>query len=48
MQKNLKWVKFAGAKALFDEDTEEIYVKRCVECNKLLTPDEASYGHDCE
>jgi hypothetical protein len=24
------------------------YVKKCVECGKKLTPDEASYGHDCE
>ena len=27
---------------------EEIYVSKCIECNKLLTADEASYGHDCE
>lgn len=27
---------------------KEIYVSKCIECNKLLTADEASYGHDCE
>jgi len=25
-----------------------IYVKKCVECGKKLTMEEASYGHDCE
>lgn len=25
-----------------------IYVKKCIECGKKLTAEEASYGHDCE
>lgn len=36
------------AKVLIDSETMEIYVKKCFECNKLLTMEEASYGHDCE
>jgi hypothetical protein len=35
-------------KVLIDSETMEIYVNRCYECNKLLTMEEASYGHDCE
>jgi hypothetical protein len=44
----LAWINIGGVKALHNKETDEIYVKKCVECSKLLTADEASYGHDCE
>ena len=47
-EEHLQWVQFAGIRLLYDEKTETVYVKRCVECEKLLTAEEAEYGHDCE
>jgi hypothetical protein len=40
------WVNIDLAKVLVKDNV--MYVKRCIECNKKLTADEASYGHDCE
>jgi hypothetical protein len=34
-------------KVLVNRD-DTIYVKKCIECGKKLTMEEASYGHDCE
>jgi hypothetical protein len=31
-----------------DEETEELYFGKCVECGKLLNAEEMGYGHDCE
>lgn len=34
-----------------DEQLEPLIIKaiaKCVECGKLLVPDEYYYGHDCE
>jgi hypothetical protein len=47
-QQNIKKVKIDKAMVMINTDTDEIYVSRCIECEKLLTADEASYGHDCE
>jgi hypothetical protein len=40
-------VNIGVAKVVVDPEGT-IYVKKCVECEKLLTAEEASYGHDCE
>lgn len=47
-QEDVQEIYFDKVKVLFNKKTEEIYVSKCYECSKLLTADEASYGHDCE
>lgn len=47
-QEDLKSVSIDKVTVMINTKTDEIYVSRCIECEKLLTADEASYGHDCE
>jgi len=47
MKTKMKKVKIDKVELLIDED-EIIYCGKCVECGKLLTLEERSYGHDCE
>lgn len=42
-----RFISIDKAKILVNGDNI-IYVKKCVECGKKLTAEEASYGHDCE
>lgn len=51
---NEKWVSIDKVRVLVKTNTgqdlasEDIYVKKCIECGNKLTAEEASYGHDCE
>jgi hypothetical protein len=47
-EENIKSINIDKVTVMINTDTDEIYVSRCIECEKLLTADEASYGHDCE
>ena len=47
-EENIKSIKIDKVTVMINTDTNEIYGSRCIECEKLLTADEASYGHDCE
>lgn len=47
-EENIKSINIDKVTVMINTDTNEIYVSRCIECEKLLTADEASYGHDCE
>lgn len=47
-QENIKPINIDKVTIMMNTDTNEFYVSRCIECEKLLTADEASYGHDCE
>ncbi len=47
-EESIKSINIDKVTVMINTDTDEIYVSRCIECEKLLTADEASYGHDCE
>lgn len=45
----LKFIKvIPGVGYYQDNDTDDMYIARCIECRMFLTADEHHYGHDCE